>query len=206
CLEPYATAFKRALTIPVILAGRILTGDDAEGVLQAGSADFISLGRALLADPHWCAKALGEIDAPIRACISCNVCLERLTLERDVACVQNPLAGTEFETLECLEPQLAAPIASENRRRVLVIGAGVAGAEAARMAAALGHTVEIWEQASAAGGQMALALAAPHKEDVAGIWTYREAELARLRVPIRLNARVTADAVREYAPDLVFGA
>jgi len=205
CLEPYARPIKHALNTPVIIAGRILTPEDAEGVLQAGSADFVSLGRALLADPHWCAKAFGDIDAPIRACISCNVCLERLTLERDVACVQNPLAGTEFETIEWLEPQLSiGVIGAEDRRRILVIGGGVAGAEAARMVAALGHVVEIWEQSSAAGGQMALALAAPFKEDVAGVWTYREAELARLGVPIRLRARVDADAIRAYAPDLIF--
>jgi 2,4-dienoyl-CoA reductase-like NADH-dependent reductase (Old Yellow Enzyme family)/thioredoxin reductase len=205
CLEPYARRFKHALKIPVIIAGRILTPVDAEGVLQAGSADFVSLGRALIADPHWCAKAFGDVDAPIRACISCNVCLERLTLERDVACVQNPLVGTEFERLEWLEPQLPAGRAlPAHRRRILVIGGGVAGAEAARMVAGLGHTVEIWEQSVAAGGQMALALAAPHKEDVAAIWTYREAELARLGVPIRLRAAVTADAIRTHAPDLVF--
>jgi 2,4-dienoyl-CoA reductase-like NADH-dependent reductase (Old Yellow Enzyme family)/thioredoxin reductase len=205
CLEPHARPIKHALRIPVIIAGRILTPEDAEGILQAGSADFVSLGRALLADPHWCAKAFGDVDAPIRTCISCNVCLERLTLERDVACVQNPLVGTEFETLDHLEPQLsAAGTLSGNRRRILVIGGGVAGAEAARMAAGLGHTVEIWEQSGAAGGQMALALGAPNKEEVAAVWTYREAALARLGVPIRLHTPATADAIRAYGPDLVF--
>ncbi len=202
CLEPFAAPFKRALTIPVILAGRILTAEDAEGVLASGSADFVSLGRALIADPHWCLKAFGAVDAPIRECISCNVCLERLTLERDVACVQNPLVGTEFETLEHLEPHLS-PRAEADRRRMLVIGAGVAGAEAARTAAALGHAVEIWECAPEPGGQMPLAVAAPHKEDVAGIWTYREAELERLGVPVRLNMRVTIDSIREYDPDVI---
>ena len=204
CLEPYARPIKQALKIPVIIAGRIVTPEDAEGVLLAGSADFVSLGRALLADPHWAAKAFGDVDAPIRACISCNVCLERLTLERDVSCVQNPLVGTEFETLAWLEPQLSPISLPEDRRRILVIGAGVAGAEAARTAAGLGHAVEIWEQSGAAGGQMALALAAPHKEDVAGIWTYRETELARLGVPIRLHAQVTLEAIRSWAPDVIF--
>ena len=172
-------------------------------MLQANSADFISLGRALIADPHWCVKAFGEAAAPIRPCISCNVCFERLTLERDVACVQNPMVGTEFELLQFLEPQLSRAAPPTNRQRLLVLGAGVAGVEAARMAAALGHTVEVWDVAKTAGGQMPIALAAPDKEDVAGVWTYRVDELKRLNVPIRLGMQVTADALLRFAPDLV---
>jgi 2,4-dienoyl-CoA reductase-like NADH-dependent reductase (Old Yellow Enzyme family)/thioredoxin reductase len=203
-LEPYARPLKAALTIPTIMAGRIITPEDAEDVLQNDSADFISLGRALLADPHWCAKAFGEVDAPIRPCISCNVCYERLTRELDVACVQNPLAGTEFETLDNLEPQLrrrekkaAAP------RRVLILGGGVAGLEAARTAAALGHQVEVWEAKASAGGQVPLSLAAPDKEDVEGVWTYRAAEVEAFGVPIRTGVSATEEAIRTFAPDLV---
>lgn len=203
CLEPYARVFRQALGVPVIVAGRLITPEDAEAVLQAGSADFVSIGRALIADPHWCAKALGEVDAPIRLCISCNICFERLTLERDVACVQNPLVGTEFERLEYLEPQLGPRLAHADRQRVLVLGAGVGGVEAARMAAGLGHDVEIWERAATAGGQMPLALAAPDKADVSGVWTYRTAELERLGVAIHLNTTVTDDRIRAYAPDVV---
>jgi 2,4-dienoyl-CoA reductase-like NADH-dependent reductase (Old Yellow Enzyme family)/NADPH-dependent 2,4-dienoyl-CoA reductase/sulfur reductase-like enzyme len=203
CLEPYARPLKSALRIPVIIAGRIITPEDAEAVLQAGSADYISLGRALIADPHWCLKAFGEVDAPIRPCISCNVCLERLSLERDVACVQNPMVGTEFETLETLEPQLARR-GPRSRKRVLVVGAGVSGVEAARVAAAQGHIVEIWEQAAIAGGQMPLAIAAPDKAEVSGVWSYRIDELNRLGVEIRLAMAVTAEAIRAFAPHVVF--
>ena len=203
CLEPYARPLKQAVKIPTVVAGRIITPQDAEGVLAANSADFISLGRALIADPHWCVKAFGEAAAPIRPCISCNVCFERLTLERDVACVQNPMVGTEFESLQFLEPQLSRAAPPTNCQRLLVLGAGVAGAEAARMAAALGHTVEVWDVAKTAGGQMPIAVAAPDKEDVAGVWTYRVDELNRLNVPIRLGMQVTADALRRFAPDLV---
>jgi 2,4-dienoyl-CoA reductase-like NADH-dependent reductase (Old Yellow Enzyme family)/thioredoxin reductase len=203
CLEPYARPLKQALKVPVIIAGRIITPEDAEAVLQAESADFISLGRALIADPHWCIKAFGEISAPIRPCISCNVCFERLTLERDVACVQNPLVGTEFESLEFLEPQVVRHAGLKTGQRILVLGAGIAGVEAARMAAALGHSVEIWEAAAGAGGQMPLALAAPDKEDVAGAWTYRVDEIERLNVSIKLGVKVTTDALRDFAPDIV---
>ncbi len=203
CLEPHARPLKQAVKIPVIIAGRIITPEDAEAVLQADSADFISLGRALIADPHWCNKAFGKVPAPIRPCISCNICFERLTLERDVACVQNPLVGTEFESLDHLEPQLERKIAAVKSQRILVLGAGVAGIEAARMAAGLGHSVEIWETAARAGGQVPLALAAPDKEDVAGVWTYRLEEIGRLNVAIKLGVKITADTLRKFAPDFV---
>ena len=200
-LEPYARPIKDAVTVPVIMAGRLLTPEDAEGVLQAGSADYIALCRALVADPHWCLKAFGEVKRPIRYCISCNVCFERLTLELDVACVQNPLVGTEFETLRKLEPGLGG--INKRDTRVLVIGGGVAGLEAARIFAANGHQVEVWERENQAGGQMDLALAAPDKEDVAGVWTYRVAALQQLEVPIRTGVEPTVDNIRTYRPDLI---
>jgi len=200
-LEPHARPIKDAVTVPVIMAGRILTPDDAEAVLQAGSADYIALCRALVADPHWCLKAFGEVKRPIRPCISCNVCFERLTLELDVACVQNPLVGTEFETLAKLEPGLEG--IKKQDSRVLVIGGGVAGLEAARVFAANGHRVEVWERKQQAGGQMDLALAAPDKDDVSGVWTYRVATLAQLDVPIRTGAEPTVDSIRGYRPDLI---
>jgi len=183
------------------MAGRMLTPEDAEGVLQAGSADYIALCRALVADPHWCLKAFGEVKRPIRPCISCNVCFERLTLELDVACVQNPLVGTEFETLAKLEPGLEGIHKQDSR--VLVIGGGVAGLEAARVFAMNGREVEVWEREPHAGGQVDLALAAPDKEDVSGVWTYRMASLDQLDVPIRTGIEPTVDRIRVYAPDLI---
>jgi 2,4-dienoyl-CoA reductase-like NADH-dependent reductase (Old Yellow Enzyme family)/NADPH-dependent 2,4-dienoyl-CoA reductase/sulfur reductase-like enzyme len=199
-LELHAARIKAAVGIPVIAAGRIVTPEDAEAVLAAGSADFIALGRALLSDPHWCAKAFGRLATPIRECIACNVCLERLSQERDVACVQNPLVGTEFESLERLEPAAGAG----PRLRVLILGAGVSGAEAARVAARAGHAVELWDAASRPGGQMPLAVAGPYKSDVEAVWRYRAVELDRLGVPIRLHASITVDDIRRLAPDVVF--
>jgi len=200
-LEPHARPIKDAVSVPVIMAGRMLTPEDAEGVLQAGSADYIALCRALVADPHWCLKAFGAVKRPIRRCISCNVCFERLTLELDVACVQNPLMGTEFETLAKLEPGLDG--IAKRETRVLVIGGGVAGLEAARVFAANGHQVEVWEREAQAGGQMDLALAAPDKEDVSGVWTYRVEALEQLGVPIRTGIVATVASVRAHKPDLV---
>lgn len=200
CLEPYVRPIKEAVGIPVIVAGRIVEPNDAEAILADGSADFISLGRALVSDPHWCLKAFGELDQPIRRCISCNVCFERLTLERDTSCVQNPMAGTEFESLEHMR---AEPVAPALRRRVLVVGGGVAGIEAANVAATRGHQVEVWEAATRAGGQIAQAIAAPDKEEVGNVWEDRLARFKQLGLTLRLNKVATVEEVERFAPDFV---
>ncbi len=205
-LEPYARPIARALAVSTIMAGRVIDAQDAEGILQAGSADFVAVCRALVADAYWPRKAFGEIATPIRKCISCNVCFERLTLERDVACVTNPMVGLAFERIEMAEPQLARdapPRPAAERRRILVLGAGVAGVETARVAAGLGHEVEIWEKAAQAGGQMPLALAAPDKADVAGVWTYRWEQIESLGIPVRTAVHATAEAIRDFRPDVV---
>jgi dimethylglycine catabolism A len=163
----------------------------------------VAVCRALVADAWWPRKAFGEIKTPIRKCISCNVCFERLTLERDVTCVTNPMVGLEYERIEAAEPQLGNRASQPGAKRILVLGAGVAGAEAARVAAGLGHHVEIWEKAAKPGGQMPLALAAPDKADVAGVWTYRWTQIESLRVPVRLGVNATAESIRAFRPDLV---
>lgn len=202
CMAPYAKPIKDAVSIPVMVAGRIVEPQDAEAVLASGSADFISVGRALYADPHWCLKAFGAVKSPIRQCIACNVCFERLTLEKDVVCVQNPMLGTEFEALEYAEPRFfAAPHAP--RRRVLVLGAGVAGVEAARVARGRGHEVEVWEKSDRTGGQIHLAVAAPDKTEVQPVWDYRWSELAAMGVPVRTGVDADAARLRAFAPDYV---
>ena len=203
CLGPYAKPIKQAVTIPVLVAGRVVEPEDAEKLLADGCTDFVSVGRALYADAHWTAKALGEVKAPIRQCIACNVCFERLTLEKDVACVHNPVIGTEFEALEHAEPQLFPERRANTPRRVLVIGAGVTGLEAARAAAARGHHVEVWEKAAEVGGQMPLATAAPDKLEVKPVLDYRLQLLQAFGVRIRTSMEASAAALRTYAPDFV---
>lgn len=202
CLAPYAKPIKDAVSIPVIVAGRIVTPQDAEAVLASGSADFISLGRALYSDAHWCLKAFGQVQAPIRQCIACNICHDRLSAEYDVSCVQNPMMGTAFETLPLAEPHLQAD-RTPRPRRVLVIGAGVAGIEVARVAAGRGHQVEIWEKSDRVGGQIHLAVAAPHKQEVASVWEYRWQEIGQLGVPVKTSIEVSADRIRAFRPDVV---
>jgi NADH dehydrogenase FAD-containing subunit len=201
-LVDLAKPFKQVLNIPVMVAGRIVDPADAERMLQEGSADFVSVGRALYADPHWCKKAFGQLNVPIRSCIACNVCFERLTLEKDVSCVQNPMIGTEFEALEFAEPQLFNTH-RVNPARVLVLGAGVSGIEAARVLAARGHEVEVWESANRPGGQIHLAVAAPDKTEVWPVWTYRWESIQALGVPVRLGIQATEAGIKAYNPDFI---
>lgn len=203
CLTPYAKPITDAVRIPTILAGRIVTPEDAEAVLASGAAQYVSLGRALTADAYFPAKAFGAMPTPIRACIACNVCFERLTLERDVACVTNPMLGTEFEEPRLAEPQLgpAAGFPRPAPLRVLVLGAGVAGMEVARIAAARGHQVEVWEKAARPGGQIHLAVAAPDKAEVWPVWTYRWDQAIALGVTVRCGVDPDAAMIRGFAPD-----
>ena len=202
CLAPVAKPIKQAVGIPVLVAGRIVEPADGEHVLATGSADFVSVGRALYADAYWAAKAFGEVKAPIRQCIACNVCFERLTLEKDVSCVQNPMIGTEFEALEFAEPQLFAQPTTP-RKRVLVLGAGVAGVEAARIARGRGHQVEVWEKRHRPGGQIDMAVAAPDKQEVWPVWRYRWDELSAMGVTVRTSFTADAAAIRSFAPDFI---
>jgi 2,4-dienoyl-CoA reductase-like NADH-dependent reductase (Old Yellow Enzyme family)/thioredoxin reductase len=203
CLAPYSKPIKAAVAIPVLVAGRLVDPQDAESVLEQGAADFVSVGRALYTDPHWCLKAFGKLDAPIRKCIACNVCFERLTLEKDVACVHNPVIGTEFEGLEYAEPHLLPAQRTSDPKKVLVLGAGVSGVEAARVLAGRGHAVEIWEKAARVGGQMHLAVAAPDKHEVEPVWSYRWQEIETLGVRVKCNVELNAELVRDHEPDFV---
>ncbi len=204
CLEPLSKKFKAAINIPVIVAGRIIEPKDGEAILKNQSADFISVGRALIADPHWAAKAIGQVTAPIRTCISCNICYERLSLEKDVSCAVNPLVGTEFEKLPYLEPQLFNQPKVNSELKVLVIGGGVAGFEAARISASLGYETEIWEKKEVIGGQIDLALSAPDKEDVKGVWEYREASVAARYVSVKTGFAVNQEKIFNFNPDFIF--
>ncbi len=204
CLAPYAKPIKDAVSIPVFVAGRIVEPQDAENVLASGSADFISLGRALYADPHWVLKAFGNIKAPIRRCIACNVCHDRLSAERDVSCVQNPVMGTEFESLALTEPHLfPSSVKKAKRQRVLVLGAGVSGVETARVAAGHGHQVEVWEKSERVGGQIHFAVAAPDKKEVGGAWLYPWQEVQQLGIPVKTGVQASVQNIKDFNPDIV---
>ncbi|OGK76102.1 MAG: hypothetical protein A2X51_09000 [Candidatus Rokubacteria bacterium GWC2_70_24] len=157
-LTGYAATLKERVSVPIIVVGEIRHPVFAEEVLAQGKADFIALGRQLLADPDWPAKAEAGRDDEIRLCISCDYCRLALLLTRPIRCLVNPEVGRERE-FSAFGPA-AAP------KRVIVVGGGPAGLEAARAAAVRGHHVTLSERSAELGGQLHLAALPPHKEKI----------------------------------------
>ncbi|MBM3505325.1 MAG: FAD-dependent oxidoreductase [Alphaproteobacteria bacterium] len=180
----HAAAFKRALSVPIVVAGRIRTPQEAESVLAVGQADIIAMARTWIAEPEWVAKIEAGEDDRIRPCMSCSqACLGFVSRRLPLTCVINAQAGREHEL-----PSIAQ---APRVKRVAVIGGGPAGMEAARVAALRGHQVTLYEASDRLGGDMRLAAEAPHRAaEMLPAIDWFQAELMRLQVRVRLNTRV----------------
>ncbi len=183
---------------PVFAVHRILLPDEAEGILERGAADGITLVRALIADPEWVAKAREGRASEIRRCTGINQsCYGNLLQSMPISCVQNPAVGREDELgLGTLTPA-ASP------RRVVVVGGGPAGLEAAWVAAARGHEVTLLERAATLGGAIRLAQRLPGRAEIADLADWRIGACERHGVTLRTGVDATPDTVRALAPDAV---
>ncbi|NPV53545.1 MAG: FAD-dependent oxidoreductase [Firmicutes bacterium] len=192
-----AEEIKKVVDIPVITVGVIRHPDFAERVLAEGRADFVSVGRTLLADPEWPVKAMEGRQEDIRRCISCNIgCIgNRVFQSLHIRCTVNALTGREVEFGE-LKP--ANPI-----KRIMIVGGGPAGMEAARVAATRGHRVALYEKAGELGGQVRLASVPPGKDKIGWTIDYLDTQIRKLGVDIRLNTEVTPEIVARENPDVV---
>jgi 2,4-dienoyl-CoA reductase (NADPH2) len=187
-----AAAVKQVVDVPVIVVGRLHDPERAEQVLADGLADFVAMGRPLLADPDLPRKLRSGRPGVVRRCISCENCIDSLEQRFSVDCAVNPRTGRERE--------LAAP-AAERPRRVVVVGSGPAGMEAARVAAARGHRVTLFERNGQLGGALLWA-AILHPENEPFL-TYLRTELELSDVDVRLGHEITAQEVARLAPDAV---
>ncbi len=189
-----AEAIKKAVKIPVVAVGRINDPRLGEEVLQKGGADLIGAGRAFIADPEWPKKAeAGKFD-DIRPCIACMTCIHTLFKRTAVECFGNPYAGRE---------RIFALKKTKNSKKVLIIGGGPAGMEAARAAALRGHSVSLYEKSGQLGGQLNLATIPPHREEVANLTKYLAGQIQKLGVKVHLGVEVNADLITKEKPDVV---
>ena len=187
----------RDVKIPRIVVGRFGTLDDVEQTLRAGDAEMVNLVRAAIADPDLVRKEIEGRGTEVRPCIGCNQgCLGGLFTGK-MSCTVNPTVGYE----ETLGEHLI--VRSQNPRKVVVVGGGPAGMEAARVSALAGHDVTLFEAAPDLGGQINLASHLPKNHGIGDITKWLEREVFRLGVEVNLSSYVDADEVLALKPDVV---
>ncbi len=191
-LTPLAARIKKAVSVPVIVVGRLGDPVLAERVVREGMADFVAMGRALLADPELANKAKEGKLADIRPCIYCNLGCASNRWEGLVRCTVNPVCGQEMEYR--LHP-------AKSPKKIMVIGGGVAGMEAARTLAERGHKVTLYEEDDKLGGQWNIV--ASFKPEVYALTKYLSKGLEAAGVNVILNTKVNTELVQQVKPDAV---
>ncbi|MBT7614161.1 MAG: FAD-dependent oxidoreductase, partial [Rhodospirillaceae bacterium] len=177
---------------------RVKTPENGERIVAAGMADMVSIVRGQIADPHLANKARDGRAGEIRPCISCNQqCIGRRHRDYWISCMVNPSTGREFAWGGDVSG------VSDDPRRVLVVGGGPAGMEAARVAAERGHGVRLVEAGDTLGGQWRLAALQPRRNEIGDHLAWLERELERLGVAVNLGIEMDAEMVRDMGVDTV---
>ena len=191
-----AAAIKRVVSQPVFHSARVIDAATARYAVGEGKVDMIGMTRAHIADPMIVVKIERGEEERIRPCVGAGYCLDRIYENGEALCIHNAATGRE----ESMPHEIAA---AAIKKRVVVVGAGPAGLEAARVCAARGHSVVLFEAQARAGGQIRLAASVSRRRDLIGIVEWRLAELARFGVDIRFERYADADAIRAESPDIV---
>ena len=185
---PLAERVKGLVSVPVATVGRVVSVEAGEKILEDGSADIVAYGRSLMCDPDIALKAAtGE---PIRECLNCNKgCVDAIQNRRYISCVLNAENGDEATV--SIKP-------GEGKKRVAVVGGGIAGLEAARVAAKRGYDVTLFEASDHLGGQIILAAAPPRKSEIMRSVEYYEKVFPGLGVSVELNHAASADELNAF--------
>ena len=192
----FAGHVRQHTRLPVLHAAKIDDVATARHAVGSGLLDMVGMTRAHLADPHIVRKIMLGREAEIRPCVGATYCLDRIYESGEALCIHN--AATSREATMPHTIQTAPRV-----RRIVIIGAGPAGLEAARVAAERGHTVTVLEVMPTAGGQVRLAARNPRRRDLLGIIDWRVSELARLGVDVRYDTFADSELILDRDPDIV---
>ena len=195
---------KKAVNLPVMVGYQITSPQMSDEVLARGQADLIGLVRPLICDPDFPKKAREGRSEDIRYCVKDNKgCIGRINQSRILSCIQNPSVGYEEDARRKAQGARDYKNKSEIRKRVMVVGGGPAGLEAARLAREKGHEVMVYEKEKEVGGQINLIKKRPGREGMGGIIHYLRHMLDRLQVPIITGVEITLEMILEKNPDAV---
>ena len=194
-----AAAIKQVVKHALVTAeARVKTPARAEAAIAGGLCDLVSIVRGQIADPHLANKAREGRADDIRPCISCNqLCIGRRMRDYHISCLVNPSVGREH----AWDGDAAPP--ADKPRHVLVVGAGPAGLETARVAAERGHRVTLVERAEDLGGQFRLAAAQPERDEIGELLDWYRTQLEKLQVRVELGREMTAEDIREFGAGAV---
>ena len=192
----FAGSLRAHVDIPIFHAAKIQDVNTARHAIASGKLDMVGMTRAHMADPHIVRKIVEGREDTIRPCVGGNFCLDRIYAGGEAYCIHNPSTGREL-TL----PHAIAP--ATTKRKVLVIGAGPAGLEAARVSAERGHTVTVLEAAPKPGGQIRLTALSPRRKEMLSIIDWRMARCEERGVTFRFNTLADEATVLAERPDVV---
>ena len=192
----FAAMIRAETTLPVLHAGKIDDVATARHAIREGKLDLVGMTRAQIADPYLVNKIIEGSEDRIRPCVGATYCLDRIYEAGEALCLHNAATSREATMPHNI------PVAAEPRK-VIVIGAGPAGLEAARVAAERGHDVTVLEAMPWAGGQIRLATRNPRRVDLIGIVDWRVGELNRLDADVRYDTFADAALVHSLMPDVV---
>jgi 2,4-dienoyl-CoA reductase-like NADH-dependent reductase (Old Yellow Enzyme family) len=191
-----ASAVKAEIDLPVMHSARINDLATAARAIEEGHVDLVAMTRAHIADPHIVNKLAQGRPEDVRLCVGANYCLDRIFIAGETQCIQNPATGREA-TIPHEIPK------SVGGKRVVVVGAGPGGMEAARVSALRGHDVVLFEAADETGGQVNLAAKATWRESLTGITRWLDNQVRKAGVDLRLGMEADAEAVMAEKPDIV---